>query len=146
MPICLLDPFMSFRGAAGTGSIFANLSLGSNKYLFINLAKPRLPTSPNDTISPPAPQIVDSLGNIWTIVGGVANENGVPTQSSNIVAILWHQGSIYVQNNNNTWFVWQSATSTFVINPGGDPRPGYLLQASGSRILLGDGSGAIQLG
>ena len=63
--------------------------------------------SPNGTVVPPASQIVDNLGNVWTIGNNqTILRNG--TQASGGVGskILWTSGTIYVLGTDSNWWQW----------------------------------------
>ena len=62
--------------------------------------------SPNGTTIPPATQIIDSSGNIWTVSGGIY-ENGVLTVHSNGVALLlYDNNTLYYKTTAGAWWSW----------------------------------------
>ena len=71
--------------------------------------------SPNGTTIPPATQIVDSHGGVWTVnAGGLCYLNGVPAGNCNSVQTLLLYagsiyGSIYVGSTFGTWWLWNGS-------------------------------------
>jgi hypothetical protein len=64
--------------------------------------------SPDGTTVPPATQIVDSSGGVWTVnANGICLLNGVQAGNCNSVqTLLFHQGNIYVGSTFGTWWGW----------------------------------------
>ncbi len=63
--------------------------------------------TPDGTTVPPAAQIVDNLGAIWTIdASGAILRNGVPAAGGAGSEILWKNGTIYVLGTDNNWWQW----------------------------------------
>ena len=66
--------------------------------------------SPSDTSIPPAAQIVDSNGGVWTVDGGLRHLNGTQAGNCNSVqTLLFYQGSIYVDFTFATWWQWNGS-------------------------------------
>jgi hypothetical protein len=64
-------------------------------------------TSPNGTTVPPATQIVDNLGVIWTIgTNEVILRNGVQAAGGLGSEILWKNNTIYVLGTDSNWWQW----------------------------------------
>jgi endoglucanase len=109
-------------------------------------------SSANGTTIPPATQIVDSGGNVWTLASGVVVENGAtPGYSANVTLLLYDNGVIYQENSANNWWSWTGSTWAAV---SGDPRGtgsapsvGASPSASGTKIppatQIVDGNGAV---
>jgi len=90
--------------------------------------------SPNGTTMPPAPAIFDSTGARWSVVGGAIRRNGADTISSNVKLMLYHNGTVYQNNEAGGWWKWQSdkwvdafdprvSTSTPAPSPAPGPTP-----------------------
>jgi hypothetical protein len=79
--------------------------------------------SPNGTTIPPATQIVDSNGAIWTADATGARlcyRNGVqPSGCANVNVLLYYNNVIYVGNTYGTWYQWNGSSWTVIP---GDPR------------------------
>jgi aryl-phospho-beta-D-glucosidase BglC (GH1 family) len=75
--------------------------------------------SASGTTIPSASQIVDAQGNVWTVSGGVIDENGEPAgYSANVTLLLYDNHVVYQENAAGGWWSWNGswvATS--------DPRP-----------------------
>jgi hypothetical protein len=68
-------------------------------------------SSPNGTTVPPANQIVDNIGNVWTIGGNQAIlQNGVQASGGLGSEILWTSGTIYVLGTDNNWWRWTGSS------------------------------------
>ena len=61
--------------------------------------------SPDGTRLPPASQIVDASGGVWTIAGQVILRNGADTGGIGSV-ITWCGGQIHVLGQDNYWWRW----------------------------------------
>jgi hypothetical protein len=83
-------------------------------------ADPRVASASGTTI-PPATQIVDSNGGVWTVnVPGICNLNGAQAGNCNSVqTLLWYQGNIYVGATVGTWWQWNGSGWTQIA---ADPR------------------------
>jgi hypothetical protein len=70
-----------------------------------------LALSASGTTIPPATQIVDSNGGVWTVnSAGVCLLNGVQAGNCNSVqTLLFYQGSIYVGATEGTWWKWNGS-------------------------------------
>jgi hypothetical protein len=80
------------------------------------------PTSADGTMAPPAAQIVDSQGAVWTIGAGQAIlRNGVLAAAAYGPKILWTGGVIYVFGLDNNWWKWTGSGWTNIgpTQPGG---------------------------
>jgi hypothetical protein len=78
---------------------------------------PRL-SSPNGTAIPPAAQIVDPSGNVWTVAGGLCYVNGVQAGNCfDVQTLLLAQGQIYVGSTLGTWWLWTGTTWIGVSKP-----------------------------
>ncbi len=67
--------------------------------------------SPNLTTIPSATQIVDASANVWSVSGGVVNENGAPAGSSAGVALLLYDNNIvYQETSGGSWQSWNGST------------------------------------
>ena len=67
-----------------------------------------IPESPNNTRVPPASQIVDSTGAVWTRLGnGTIRRNGVSTGGAGSV-ILYCNRIVYVLGTDNQWWRWNN--------------------------------------
>ena len=63
--------------------------------------------SPNGTLVPPATQIVDNLGAVWTIgANQTILRNGAQAAGGFGSKILWSSGTIYVLGTDSTWWQW----------------------------------------
>jgi hypothetical protein len=61
--------------------------------------------SANCTESPPASQIVDASGGVYTIVGGQVAQNGVAdTRTSGVTLLVYDAGLVYQLNSWGAWF------------------------------------------
>ena len=82
-------------------------------------------TSPDGSLVPPATQIVDAVGAVWTMNGAAILRNGASTGGSG-VRILWSGGSIYVLSGaGGSWWRWTGSGWTNVgpTQPGGTTTP-----------------------
>ena len=71
------------------------------------------------TASTPASQIVDASGNVWTVVSGVAYENGaLAGYSANVTLLLYFNATIYQENASGNWWSWNGSAWL----AGSDPR------------------------
>jgi hypothetical protein len=78
--------------------------------------------SASGTTIPPAAQIVDSNGGVWTVNGGLCYLNGVQAGNCNSVqTLLFYQNNIYVDSTFGTWWQWNGSGWTQIA---GDPRTG----------------------
>jgi hypothetical protein len=68
-------------------------------------------TSPNGTAIPSAAQIIDSGGNVWTVVGGVVYENGaVAGYSANVTELAYDGSVVYQENAAGVWCSWNGSS------------------------------------
>jgi hypothetical protein len=64
-------------------------------------------TSPNGTISPPAPSIVDLVGNEWKVSSAQIYKNGVKdSEAYNVALLLFYNRSIYHKDTTGSFFQW----------------------------------------
>jgi hypothetical protein len=63
-------------------------------------------SSPNGTTVPPASQIVDSGGNVWTLASSDPLENGNYTAASGFNQLLFYNGSVYGYASSGSWSQW----------------------------------------
>jgi hypothetical protein len=64
-------------------------------------------TSPDGTTVPPATQIVDAAGAVWTIGSNeVILRNGTQASGGFGSEILWYSGTIYVLGTDSNWWQW----------------------------------------
>jgi hypothetical protein len=55
-------------------------------------------------------QIIDSSGNVWTVVGGVIYENGKEAgTSTKVTLLLYDNNSLYEENSADTWYSWNGS-------------------------------------
>lgn len=68
-------------------------------------------SSPDGTTIPPATQIVDTGGAVWTLgAGAYILRNGQRIANGQGVQLLWSGGVIYTLGIDNNWWEWQPAT------------------------------------
>ncbi len=82
--------------------------------------------SPDGTLVPPATQILDTQGAVWTMNGGAILRNGVSAAGGSGVSMLWSGGSIYVLGSQGgSWWKWLGTGWTNVgsTQPGGTVTP-----------------------
>ena len=93
--------------------------------------------SPSGTTIPPAAQIVDDGGNLWTVDGGVVYENGaLAGYSANVTLLLFWSGTIYQQNSAGGWWSWNGSGWSDASDPrgnGGGGGNGFTVSSSGFR-------------
>jgi hypothetical protein len=76
-----------------------------------SLAPPAVVASPNGTSIPASKQIVDSSGNVWTVVSGVIYKQGaVAGYSSGVTMLLYDNNTIYQENAAGGWWSWSGST------------------------------------
>lgn len=103
-------------------------SVAGSAYSTIATLAPTVNPSPSGTTIPSATQIVDSVGNVWTVTGGIISYvpagGGAPVQtvSSNVILLLYYNNLIYQENNSAQWFEFVSGTAYTPVP--GDPRLG----------------------
>jgi hypothetical protein len=101
------------------------------------------PASPDGTIVPPAPQVVDSEGATWTIGGSQAIlRNGALASGGYGTKILWTSSKLYVFGLNGTWWQWSGSgwnnigsTQPGVVTPPPTPTP-TTTSADGTMVPL----------
>jgi hypothetical protein len=68
-------------------------------------------TSLSGTTIPSATQIIDSGANVWTVSGGVIDENGaLAGYSNNVTLLLYDNKTIYQENSAGGWWSWNGST------------------------------------
>jgi hypothetical protein len=75
---------------------------------------------------PPAAQIVDASGAVWTMSGAAVLRNGTSAAGGSGVTMLWSGGSIYVLGSaGGSWWKWGGSGWTNVgpTQPGGTVAP-----------------------
>jgi hypothetical protein len=77
--------------------------------------------SPNNTMIPPATQIVDSYGGRWKVTSGVVYRNEEATPSANVKMLLYYNGAVYQTNEAGGWWKWH-INQWMGTDDGGDPR------------------------
>ena len=88
--------------------------------------------SPSGMTIPSATQIVDAKGVVWTLANGLSHENGITDNGSNIILLLYYNGTIYADT---TLYGWWSHASGSWQPVAGDPRPNaFVPSASGTTI------------
>jgi hypothetical protein len=67
--------------------------------------------SPNGTTIPAAAQIIDAGGNLWTVSGGVIDENGkLAGYSAGVTLLVYANSTIYQENAAGGWWSWNGTT------------------------------------
>jgi hypothetical protein len=106
----------------------------------VTVSSPTSPTSPDGTTVPPAAQIVDGQGAVWTLSGGAVLRNGASAAGGTGVRILYSGGSIYVLGaNGGSWWRWLGTgwTNVGTTQPGGTvtpPPPPGAASANGTQV------------
>ena len=98
-------------GGAGGGSQYngGNGGNGAQGVLVIKSG-----ASPDGTTAPPASQIVDGAGGVWTIgSGNVILLNGGQAANGYGTQILWKTATIYVFGTDSNWWRWTGSTWSF---------------------------------
>jgi len=108
--------------------------------------------SPDGTTVPPASQIVDNDGAVWTIGTGQAIlRNGVQAAGAIGSEILWKNATIYVLGTDGNWWQWTGSSwvsvgtaepgSTFQVSPDGttDPPSTQIVDNVGAVWTIGAG-------
>ena len=67
--------------------------------------------SPNGTRLPPAPQIVDTELDVWTLVDGQALEDGAPTGGTG-TELRWCDAQIVIAEGDGDWWTWTGGSWT----------------------------------
>jgi hypothetical protein len=111
-----------------------------------NPTTPTQPTSPtgatqsaSGTTIPSATQIVDASSNVWTVVGGVVEENGSPAGfSQNVITLLYLNGIVIQENSSQQWYSWTGSGWNALV---GDPRTAGTTGTGGTGTGTGTGGG-----
>lgn len=97
-------------------------------FLFAASGASHAAVSPSGTTIPPASQIVDGSGNVWTLQQTYAVENGVVlTDGNNFTLLLYYNGGIYAKAS---WGQWYSFTPQNWVDIAGDPRSTAAIQST----------------
>ncbi|MFN2405794.1 MAG: phospholipase D-like domain-containing protein, partial [Pyrinomonadaceae bacterium] len=115
------------------GKTMANQTANGPTWSFTTAGTASAPTptptpgteSPNNTRVPPATQIVDSTGAVWTLSSGNVLRNGLST-GGNGSQILYCNQLIYVLGTDSNWWRWTGSgwTNTGSVDPcGATPTP-----------------------
>lgn len=80
--------------------------------------------SASGTTIPPATQIIDKSGNIWTVTSGKkVNFNGAAAgATANVAQLLFFNNALYHQNTTGNWYAWNGSNWGTGPLSGGDPR------------------------
>jgi hypothetical protein len=74
-------------------------------------------TSPDGAMAPPATQIVDSVGAIWTVAANqTILRNGVQAADGIGSKLLWRNSTIYVLGTDDNWWRW-NGTGWVLLGP-----------------------------
>ena len=115
--------------------------------------------SPDGTTVPPASQIVDTIGAIWTIGSGqTILRNGVQAAGGLGSQILWTNATIYVLGIDNNWWQWTGSSwiffgsaqpgSTSNVSPDGTtvPPASQIVDNTGATWTIGSGQTILRNG
>jgi hypothetical protein len=96
---------------------------------------PRTASASGATV-PPATQLIDSNGGVWTVGNALCYLNGVQADGcSNVQTLLWYSGQMYVNNFFGQWYIWNGDGWGLIAQ---DPRPSAAspmdVSASGTTI------------
>ena len=84
-----------------------------------------LGASSSGTRIPPASQIVDASGNVWTVSGGVVYENGAAAGfSANVTNLVYEGQTVYQNNDAGGWWSWNGSTWVSASSPVGSSSGG----------------------
>jgi len=86
------------------------------------------PTSTAGTSIPPASQIVDASGTVWTVTNGNSYQNGVADGGGDIAELLyWSDGKMYAKTNSSGWYIywygWHQTSDPTGGAPSASPSP-----------------------
>jgi hypothetical protein len=104
-------------------------------------------SSASGTMIPPATEIVDGSGNVWTMPsltspGNIIYENGSPTTGDGShVLVLYYGGSMYAENTGGLWYRWTGSGWTYIAS--GVPQPSTSGTTIPSATQIVDSSGNI---
>jgi hypothetical protein len=74
--------------------------------------------SPDGTTVPPATDITDNSGNVWTLASGLIYQNGVQDpNSSSVVLLLWYQNALYQENTAGNFYERTNGGWTLCLDP-----------------------------
>lgn len=83
--------------------------------------------SPNSTRVPPAPSIVDTAGDVWTIgAAGSLARNGIASGGTGSV-LWWLDGVLYALGTNQNWYQWSGYWFGMI----GTPMPAAVVPING---------------
>ena len=71
----------------------------------------------SSTVSLPGTEIVDANQNVWTVVGGIIQENGTAVPSNAVTELYYANGTIYQENIDSQWYALTGSTWISVVNP-----------------------------
>jgi hypothetical protein len=75
-------------------------------------------SSPSGTAIPPASQIIDASGNVWTVSSGIVYENAAAAgYSANVVELLYQNSVVYQKNSSGGWWSWNGSTWVSASSP-----------------------------
>jgi len=142
--------------AAGTCTVTAlqagdsNFNAAASVPRSFNITSGSGGTSPDGTTVPPATQIVDASGAVWTIGSNqVILRNGVQAAGGLGSKILWSSGTIYVLGTDSNWYKWTGSVwinvvsgqpGTFTPSPDGTtvPPAGQIVDGTGAVWTIGN--------
>jgi YVTN family beta-propeller protein len=82
------------------------------------------PASASGTTIPSVAEIVDGGTDAWTLSGGQVYENHALTPSSEVILVLYYEGSVYQENVHHDWWAWNGQAWASIPS---DPRVGQPL-------------------
>lgn len=104
----------------GVTNYLLQRSVAGSAYSTIATLAPTVNPSPSGSTIPSLSQIIDSSGNVWTVVGAQVYVNGTLTVSSSVVLLLYYNGLIYQENSSGGWYQYTGGTA--YVQVAGDPR------------------------
>jgi len=113
-------------------------SADSGKGIAASILEAAVPgtASLDGTTIPSATQITDSGGNIWTVSGGVIDENGALAGYSNAVTLLIYDNKlIYQENTAGGWWSWNGSTWASSSDPRNSTSPSGTAIPSAAQII-----------
>jgi hypothetical protein len=130
-------------GNATSTTTATTQSVASNN---IAIVRPKV-ASASGTMIPTATQIADSALNLWTVSNGVISKSGSDAgYSSNVVLLLYFNGTIYQQNKSCLWWSWNGHSWVSSQNPSPDSTPACpaksIASSSGSSSSSSSGGAA----
>jgi len=105
----------------------SSLSLAGNNLVYLGNSFSPAPTgasSANGSSIPTNASLTDDSGSVWTVVGGIAYQNGVASPLTNsIIYMLFANGTIYQETSHldsqgrNEWWYWANNAWVTMLNP-----------------------------